>query len=129
MITQRIITLVTALMIILFCSCSENADFMSGYDGDRELKEGEEVPFVLGQNYPNPFNPTTTIPFRVVINLKLKLTVYSDEWQPVKVLLEQPTSPGSYTLQFDAKDLPSGDYYYTLEGGDYTQIRKMKLVK
>jgi hypothetical protein len=117
------------LLLLVFSNGCEDADFITGYQGDRELKEGEEVPFLLGQNYPNPFNHTTTIPFRVAINLDLKLTVYSDEWQPVKVLLEQPTNPGSHTLQFDAEDLPSGDYYYTLEGGDYTQIRKMKLVK
>ena len=129
MTTYRIIILVIVPLIILFSSCSEDADFLSGYQGDRELKEGEEVPFVLQQNYPNPFDRTTTIPFRVANNLELKLTVYSDEWQPVKVLLERLMSSGAHQLQFDASDLPSGDYYYTLEGGDYTQIRKMKLVK
>jgi len=45
------------------------------------------------------------------------------------VLLEQPASIGSHQVQFDAADLPSGDYYYMLEGGGYRQIRKMKLVK
>lgn len=39
------------------------------------------------------------------------------------------TGTGSYSVQFDTHDLPSGDYYYTLEGGAYIQVRKMKLVK
>ena len=125
----RLISLVIVPLIILFSNCSEDAEFISGYQGDRELEKSEEMPFLLGQNSPNPFNPSTTIPYIVAIKIHLKLTIYSDEWQPVQVLFESPTDPGSYEVEFDAEDLPSGDYYYVLEGGDYTQIRKMKLVK
>ncbi len=129
MITHKIILLSSILLIIVFYSGCEDGNTFVGYEGDRKLAEGEPVPFLLQQNYPNPFNPTTVISFRVAVTLNLKLTVFSDEWQPVRVLIERSINAGVYQVTFDAADLPSGDYYYILEGGGYRQIRIMKLVK
>ena len=121
------VSIIVLLMFVYYSGCDE-ADFISSYRGESEINE-EDAPFVLGQNYPNPFNGTTRIEFSVAYHLKLKLTVFSDEWQAVNVLLERPVDFGIYSIQFDGKNLPSGDYYYMLEGAGYRQIRKMKLVK
>ena len=120
------------LLFIFLYSCSDGAEkILSAYKGDTELSEGDEVPFLLYQNYPNPFNPSTSITFEVFTPIHLKLAVYSEEWEEVKVLLNEPINVGSYRFSFhmESEDIPSGDYYYTLEGGDYIQIRKMKILK
>ena len=91
--------------------------------------------FSLSQNYPNPFNPTTTIKFtipsvettrRVV---STKLVVYDILGREVKTLLNKPMQPGQYEVQFDGSDLPSGVYFYRLTSGEFTQARKMLLLK
>ena len=129
MITKTKILLLINTIIILCISGCEDAKLISGYRDGEEMEEGESAPFVLDQNYPNPFNGSTTIPFRVAVSLDLKLTVFSEEWQPVTVLFDQRPNPGFHQTNFNAGGLPNGDYFYMLEGGGYKQIRKMKLIK
>jgi hypothetical protein len=119
------------LFLILCCliNCAEPDRIASAYRGDTELKEGAEVPFLLGQNYPNPFNPATTIQFDVAISMQLTMKVYNEDWQPIETLYERDTDFGRYNVIFSSNDLPSGDYFYTLEGGGYIQFRKMQIVK
>ncbi|MBL8017871.1 MAG: T9SS type A sorting domain-containing protein [Ignavibacteria bacterium] len=94
-----------------------------------------EIPgeFKLGQNYPNPFNPTTKmrieIPNDKAQMSKVMLNVFDVTGKMVKELLNMNISAGIYEVEFDANGLPSGVYYYKLESGNYSETRKMVLVK
>jgi len=90
-----------------------------------------EIPksFVLHQNYPNPFNPVTKIKFEIPRSSNVKVTVYNVLGQLIKVLLDENRVPGSYSEEFDGANLPSGLYIYRIESGDFTESKKMLLVK
>ncbi len=92
---------------------------------------GNEVPgsFSLNQNYPNPFNPATNISFGLPEGTNVKLAVYNTLGAEVKILANEYLNPGSYEIKFDASNLPSGIYYYKLTAGDFTQTKKMILIK
>ncbi len=97
----------------------------------------DEIPksFVLRQNYPNPFNPVTTIKFEVPLNkggdrgLSVKLLVYDILGKEAATLLNEQLQPGSYSVDWDASNFPSGVYFYKLEAGDFSQTKKMVLIK
>jgi len=85
--------------------------------------------FTLSQNYPNPFNPATKIKFDIKEPGLVKLTVYDLLGRAVATLLNENLTAGSYEKGFDGSKLTSGVYFYKLEAGDYTEVRKMTLVK
>jgi photosystem II stability/assembly factor-like uncharacterized protein len=85
--------------------------------------------FTLSQNYPNPFNPTTSILYTVSSREYTTLTVYNVLGQKVATLVDEEKAPGSYTATFDGSKLPSGIYLYRLQAGNFTQTKKMVLVK
>lgn len=92
---------------------------------------GSNVPkdFGLSQNYPNPFNPTTKIKFEVPKNTNVKIEVFNNLGQVVKVLHDGFTNAGYYETDFNASSLNSGIYYYRMTAGQYIQTKKMVLVK
>jgi len=85
--------------------------------------------FSLGQNYPNPFNPVTKIGFSLPKSDYVSLRVYDILGREVKVLVSQNMTPGEYEVDFDAKNLSSGMYYYSLRAGENVSVKKMVLVK
>jgi hypothetical protein len=85
--------------------------------------------FSLGQNYPNPFNPNTKINFSLSKAEFTYLRVYDILGREVKTLVAEPLSAGEYQVDFDAKGLSSGMYYYSLRAGDFVTVKKMVLVK
>lgn len=85
--------------------------------------------FELKQNYPNPFNPTTNIEFSIPQSADVKLVVYNQLGQTVATLVNERLSAGSYTVDWNAKGLPSGVYYYKISAADFTQTRKLLLMK
>ena len=101
--------------------------------------------YSLSQNYPNPFNPTTRIKFNVAppLNLPLtggdvtatagtvgvKLIIYDILGKQIAVLINQQMEPGSYTVDFNASNYPSGVYFYRLEAAGFTDTKKMIVVK
>ncbi len=86
--------------------------------------------FTLYQNYPNPFNPTTTIKYAIPSAIaNVRLIVYNVLGEEVATLVNQRQAPGFYEVQFDASDLPSGIYFYTLQVGDFIATKKMVLLK
>lgn len=85
--------------------------------------------FELYQNYPNPFNPTTTIKYSIAEPQKVKLTVYSLLGEEVKILVDDFKSAGSHFLNFNASDLASGVYIYTLFAGNQSTSKKLILLK
>lgn len=96
-------------------------------------KTGVEVndpeKFSLSQNYPNPFNPSTKISFTVPADGFVTLKIYNSIGQVVDVLVNETMSTGAYSVDFNAKDLSSGIYYYRIETNGFTDTKKMILIK
>jgi Secretion system C-terminal sorting domain len=85
--------------------------------------------FRLQQNYPNPFNPNTLISYSIPSASNIKLIVYNTLGQKVKDLENGFKNAGNYSVNFNASDLPSGIYFYKLEAGQFSQVKKMILLK
>lgn len=85
--------------------------------------------FKLEQNYPNPFNPSTQIRFTLGQPTHATLTVYDIMGRVVATLVDQSMPAGSHSAVFNAANLSSGVYIYTLQAGDFVQTNKMLLVK
>jgi len=94
---------------------------------DEKLSKPEE--FKLSQNYPNPFNPSTKIRYSVPEMGFVTLKVYDVVGSEVATLVNEEKPAGSYEIDFDSSDLTSGIYFYRLQANDFTQIRKMILLK
>lgn len=92
---------------------------------------GTNVPagYSLSQNYPNPFNPSTTISFGIPQSSDVSLDVYNMLGERVSELVNQKLTAGEYEYFFDAANLSSGIYYYRLITPDFTDTKKMVLVK
>ena len=87
------------------------------------------VQFNLCQNYPNPFNPGTSFEFQVPGYGLVTLSVYDLFGRQVATLVNEVRPPGAYTVRWDASSLSSGVYFYKLAAGDFTQTRKLLLLK
>ena len=85
--------------------------------------------FNLYQNYPNPFNPSTLIRYQLQSDVFVTLKVYDILGREVKTLVHKYQNAGSYSVQFDASNLPSGAYFYKFEAGNYHDIKKLLLLK
>lgn len=85
--------------------------------------------FSLDQNYPNPFNPSTVIPYALGTGTHVRLSVFSPLGQEMRVLVDQYQDAGEYRSTFDGSGLASGMYYYRLTAGQFTQTRKLILVR
>ncbi len=85
--------------------------------------------FYLAQSYPNPFNPTTKIQFGLPKDVVVRLSVYNTLGQEIAVLVNLQLSRGAYSVDFDATELPNGIYFYKLQTGEFTQTKKMILLK
>lgn len=94
-----------------------------------ELTSGIPSDYVLEQNYPNPFNPSTQIRFGIPEQGLVKLEVYTLLGEKVKTLINEELSSGYHSINFDAADLASGIYIYTLSVNDFITSRKMILMK
>lgn len=90
-----------------------------------------EIPlnFSLSQNYPNPYNPQTKIKFAVPKASFTKLNVYDILGREVVTLVNEELKPGTYEADWDGSDYSSGVYLYKIISGDYTETRKMILMK
>lgn len=85
--------------------------------------------FILEQNYPNPFNPTTRISWQSPVGSRQTLKVYDILGNEVATLVDEFRDAGRYDIVFDATNLSSGIYLYKLQAGNYTEIKKMILIK
>ena len=109
----------------------QNDDFM-GYTGPVGVTDGTSkvpVSYKLDQNYPNPFNPSTTINFSIPKESIVSLKIYNILGQEVKTLVSENKAPGNYNVRFNASELSSGVYFYSLRAGNYYQVKKMMLLK
>ncbi len=85
--------------------------------------------FSLEQNYPNPFNPTTNIRFQVGTSGFVSVKVYDLLGKEVATLVNNEMRYGQYDIPFDAENLPSGVYFYRLQGANLSDTRKMVLMR
>lgn len=85
--------------------------------------------FMLEQNYPNPFNPVTMIKYRIHSSANVKIVVYNILGKKVSELINEKQNAGSYEVEFNGNNLPSGIYFYELRAGDFIETRKMVLLK
>jgi hypothetical protein len=96
---------------------------------EERIPDVQPTRFTLSQNYPNPFNPSTNINYDVVTTSQVRLTVYNLLGQKVATLVDGVRPAGSYTVTWDAANLPSGMYIYRLEAGANAVSRMMTLLK
>jgi photosystem II stability/assembly factor-like uncharacterized protein len=105
-----------------------------GINGNTEIPKQ----FMLYQNYPNPFNPTTKIKFDIpfsfppskgVRGMNVLLSIFNSLGQQISTLVNQNLKPGSFEVEWDDSNYPSGIYYYKLDAGDFSETKKMILLK
>ncbi len=94
-----------------------------------EIAENIIKTYELYSNYPNPFNPTTQISYQLPKDGFVNLVVYNSLGQEVAKLVNKHQSSGKYTVEFNAKNLPSGLYIYKLQAGEFSSVKKMMLTK
>jgi hypothetical protein len=85
--------------------------------------------FSLAQNYPNPFNPVTQINYSVPKTSLVKMIIYDVIGREVITLVNDVKMPGNYSVPFDASNIASGVYFYKMVSGDFTDVKKMVLIK
>jgi subtilisin family serine protease len=85
--------------------------------------------YTLYQNYPNPFNPVTEIRFDLPEAARVELKVFNTLGQLVTTLVSETRPAGSYTAMWDGKDVAAGMYIYQLKAGNFTDAKKMVLIK
>jgi len=91
----------------------------------------EKLPttYCLYNAYPNPFNPTTVIEYDIKESTDVKLNVYDTQGRIVRVLVDRKQNMGTYRVTFNASQLPSGVYFYTLRTKNYSNTKKMILIR
>lgn len=102
------------------------ADVLDELDEQGKLIPGQ---FQLFQNYPNPFNPETEIRYSIPESGVVQLKIYDSLGQEVKTLVNEYKQSGSYVIEWNAKNMSSGVYFYTLESGDNRITKKMLLLR
>ena len=105
------------------------------FDGTSEYSKVIEVKFNLlhkfdlSDNYPNPFNPSTSIQYAIGSRQFVQLKVYDVLGNEIITLVNEYKPAGTYEVEFDGIDLPSGFYFYTVRAGDFSKTKKMILMK
>ncbi|QQS36615.1 MAG: T9SS type A sorting domain-containing protein [Ignavibacteriales bacterium] len=106
------------------------------YSQEIEINLGMPDAFSLEQNYPNPFNPATTIQYTIpnvetrdASSLHVMLQVYDILGSEITTLVNEEKPAGTYEVVFNASDLPSGVYFYSLSAGNFKRTKKFVLMK
>jgi hypothetical protein len=102
---------------------------MTPVTGIAENNVNKPLNYLLTQNFPNPFNPSTDISYQIPNESYVSLKVYNVQGKEVRSLVSRRQLPGTYTVRFNGADLNSGIYYYKLTANDFTQTKKMILIK
>jgi glycosidase len=96
------------------------------------LEQNDEIlanGFALSQNYPNPFNPITKIEYSIPNSNDVSIKIFDMLGNEIKTLIDEYKLAGVYELTFDAKNLPSGVYFYRIVSGNFSATNKMILMK
>jgi endonuclease/exonuclease/phosphatase family metal-dependent hydrolase len=118
--------------------CSDHLGLLTLFDtGVLGIDEGSSIypeELKLFQNYPNPFNPTTRIKFSIPnlasdFSLSTTLKVYDITGEKITTLINKRLSSGNYEVSFNARNISSGMYIYKIEAGEYSDVKKMILLR
>jgi len=90
---------------------------------------GKPTTFALHQNYPNPFNPTTAIKYDLPTDVHVTLRVYDVLGRTVSTLVDEVQQSGYHQYQFDATNLASGVYFYSMNAGEFSSVKKLLLLR
>jgi hypothetical protein len=109
----------------------KQVDLAGAYQYSNEVEVNVNVPaaFSLDQNYPNPFNPTTMIQYSIPADQQVRLNIYNLLGEKVMTLIDGFRKAGQHEVNFNASNLASGVYFYKLEAGTQSSIKKMILMK
>ncbi len=94
-----------------------------------EKNVSNEIDCFLSQNYPNPFNPTTSINYTIKESGIVQVRVFNLLGEEIKVLVNKYQKAGYYNLVFDGVNIPSGVYFYKIIIGDFSETKKMLIIK
>ena len=92
-------------------------------------ERGTPQEYALSQNYPNPFNPSTTIQFAVPERSFVTLVIYDVLGNTIETLVSEAMSPGVHSVRWNATRFANGTYFYRLQAGEFSQTRKLILLK
>jgi len=109
----------------------KQVDFDGTFSYSDVVQVTYDVPtaFVINQNFPNPFNPSTRITYFLPKESFVSIKIYDFLGREVKTLVNDFLSTGSYEIVFDASDMTSGTYFYTMVADNYSNTKKMLLLK
>jgi hypothetical protein len=108
----------------------QNVDYSNGVPtGVSEHVNAAPQAYELNQNYPNPFNPSTAITFAIPVSGHVSLKVYDMLGREVASLVNDFQEAGTHAVRFDARGLASGIYLYRISAGNFSQVKKMTLLK
>jgi hypothetical protein len=146
--TNKMIKITIYSILLLVIPILLQAQYMGGNGrGDASIsltnahisvhKIEKELPtnYELYQNYPNPFNPSTNIKYQItnnkyqITNNDVTLKVFDILGKEIATLVNEKQSPGEYEVIFEGSQYPSGIYFYKLITGDFTETRKMLMIK
>ena len=102
---------------------------LSGATGVSANDVGTPGSYSLGQNFPNPFNPSTVIRYQLPASSQVSLKVYDVLGREVATLVDTRESAGIYSVSFDGSNLASGVYFYRLQAGNFSDMKKLTLLK
>lgn len=91
--------------------------------------DGFPKDFRLDQNFPNPFNASTSIPFSVDRTTHVSLTIHDLNGRLVATIADRTFEAGNYVVSWEARDLASGLYLYTIKAGNFNSTRKMIILR
>jgi hypothetical protein len=95
----------------------------------KEIKGEIPSGFYLGNNYPNPFDQSTSIVYSIPLKAKVVLTLFDTWGKKIETLVNEEQIAGNYEVKVDGSKLPEGIYFYRIQVGEYSETRKMVLIK
>lgn len=95
------------------------------------INNGITIPdcYILNQNYPNPFNPSTNIKYQIKSNTLVILKIFDILGKEVETLVNEKQSPGTFEIQWNGSNYPSGVYFYQLKAENFSETKRMILIK
>ena len=103
-------------------------DSTASEDDSTSIESKPEI-YILYQNYPNPFNSYTTISYDLPFSTNVQIEIYDILGRSVQTLVNKEETVGKHIVEFDASNLGSGIYMYKIHTENYTQVKKMLLIK
>ena len=106
-----------------------NSDFNLGSLLNINQNKTLPINVSLYQNYPNPFNPTTTFKYDIPKESKVVLSLYDINGRLIETLVNEKQQPGYYSVQWDARNVSTGMYFYRIQADEFQQVKKCLLIK